>query len=83
MLVVSNAYLNPHIRPLIPEREFIDGLNRTILLLERLSPMSPVFRKNMEVLCHAHQDVINVYNMAYVGDPLPFFDHEQQQYRHE
>ena len=53
MLVVSNAYLNPHIRPLIPEAEFIHSLERTILLLERLSPMSPVFRKNMEVLRHA------------------------------
>jgi hypothetical protein len=69
MLVVSNAYLNPHIRPLIPEAEFIHSLERTILLLERLSPMSPVFRKNMEVLRHAQADVRDVYKRAHAGDP--------------
>jgi hypothetical protein len=69
MLVVSNAYLNPHIRPLIPEGEFIQCLNRTIELLERLSPMSPVFRKNLEVLCYACQVVADAYNEAHMGDP--------------
>jgi hypothetical protein len=82
MLVVSNAYLNPHIRPLIPEGEFIHSLERTILLLERLSPMSPVFKKNMEVLRHAKRDVFEVYNKAHAGEPpLPLYD--QQQYGRE
>ena len=53
MLVVSNAFLNPHIRPLIPVGEFIQCLKRTTVLLELLSPMSPVFQKNMEILNHA------------------------------
>ena len=71
MLVMSNAYLNPHIRPLIPEREFIYSLNRTIHLLYKLSPMSPVFRKNRDVLKYAKADVMKVYNGVDPGMQLP------------
>jgi hypothetical protein len=60
MVVLSNAYLHPHIRPLIPEEEFVHSLLRTIWLLEHLSPISLVFRRNAEVLCHAYEDIQSV-----------------------
>jgi hypothetical protein len=55
----SYYYAEPTHPPAYPQGEFIPLLERTILLLERLSSMSPVFCKNAEVLRHAQRDVIN------------------------
>jgi hypothetical protein len=57
MLVVSNAYLDPRTSLLVPPEEFFLAMRRTIDLLERLSPLSPVFKTNREVLLVARLEV--------------------------
>jgi hypothetical protein len=61
MLVVANAYMINRTRPLVPERDFFHHLQRTIKLLHNLSPVSPVFKTNMEVLRKAQMRVNKKY----------------------
>jgi hypothetical protein len=61
MLVVANAYYNERTRPLVPVSKFFYCLRRTIKLLHRLSPLSPVFKTNMEVLKCAEAKVTRMY----------------------
>jgi len=50
ILVLAAAYKNPFLRQLVPEDKFWALMARTIALLSRLSPLSPVFGINQRVL---------------------------------
>jgi hypothetical protein len=71
MLVVSNAYLEPVLRPLVPEDLFFPYLQRTIDLLANLGPVSPIFRKHREVLEAAQRDVESAYRDLHGGQYPP------------
>jgi hypothetical protein len=67
MLVVSNAYLEPVLRPLVPETLFFPYLQRTIDLLTLLSPVSPIFKKHKDVLDEAQRKVEAAYREFHPG----------------
>ena len=72
MLVVANAYMMDHTRPLVPEQEFLHHIRRTIKLLSNLSPVSPVFKTNAEVLRRAHNKVLAKYRELHPSEPAQF-----------
>jgi hypothetical protein len=70
MIVLSNAYLHPHVRPLILEGQFVYSLLRTIWLLELLSPISLVFRKKAELVRYAYDDIREHLQQPFVAGSL-------------
>ncbi|KAF2671166.1 hypothetical protein BT63DRAFT_209728 [Microthyrium microscopicum] len=50
MLVLGVSYLNDKLRPLVPVEEFAQMLDRTINLLNNLTPISDVFRTMRNIL---------------------------------
>jgi hypothetical protein len=70
MLVVSNAYLESVLRPLVPESLFFPYLQRTIDLLHNLSPVSLIFKKHCDVLVNAQKSVEIAYREKH-GQPPP------------
>jgi hypothetical protein len=57
MLLVSNVYLHPKLRPLVPYEDFFRAMQHTIALLDRLTPISPIFGINSRVLQCAANNV--------------------------
>jgi hypothetical protein len=65
MLVLTNAYLNERTRPLVPEERFFHAMKRTITLLNKLSPVSPVFMTNHRVLTMAKKRADKKYQQIH------------------
>jgi hypothetical protein len=57
MLVIADVYLDQRLHRLVPAQQFAQALQRTIDLLRRISPLSPVFRMNHDVLLVAQYEV--------------------------
>jgi hypothetical protein len=58
MLVIAAVYLDPKLRPLVPIDDFLLAMHRTLTLLSRLAPLSPIYRINYTVLQCAASEVV-------------------------